>query len=94
MKTIQERIDEIQVNGGNLCHILSTGKINGSLFTDIVKVANEHADQEKQALKEKHDAELSMIKGLIENAFVAGRSKEPWADFKQRISDSGKITNW
>lgn len=53
MKTIQERIDEIQVNGGNLCHIISTGKINGSLLTDIIKVSNEHADQEKAALKEK-----------------------------------------
>lgn len=87
MKTIQdiikENIDKYQV------------AIMSQRANDMTKACMESwADQEKRALKEKHDAELSMIKGLIENAFVAGRSKEPWADFKQRISDSGKITNW
>lgn len=46
MKTKQELIDTIPIFESNLEHMISTGKINGSLLLGIERVMDEYAKQE------------------------------------------------
>lgn len=67
----------------------------------ILNAMKSFADQEKAALKDhyenlqykvqiEHHAELDTLKALVEKAFLSGRSKTSWEQFKKENAETLK----
>lgn len=75
--------------------------INGFKIPGLSEDIQYFADQEKAALKDHHEnlqykvqiehhAELDTLKALVEKAFLAGRSKTSWEQFKKENAETLK----
>jgi len=72
MKTKRELIETISIIDGNLSHIESTKKINGTLLTEIERVMDEHAQQEVKKLNIAHVSKSSKNATAFNDGYIRG----------------------